>query len=344
MSTKKESKKGLYRLLSNKIAISIVIVFLFLFWWGASLLFNPETSFTILKHEYNFDKYKAEKVLKGDKISGEFKSPDNYLGIVSINFDRYIKPDYLLEDEIVFRFREKGSRKWQYQQQYRSGYFENLNLFPFGMPIVENSRSKTYEFEIESLKGNDDNALTISSNDPKIVSSHFFPTQIIKQNLAEYLMNKSLNSLGRINFLLFSVIFVLPLIYFSLILLLINKSRSLKEKFALLVLLFILIDIFIVNLEYPGVFFALIGCYLASIKSNRFENTISFSIGFLLIVIWVILTFFGIDSYSAKFNIWAYFFLVIGTVQLLVENKLNLKELKGYDHYLKRMIKFYEKI
>ena len=114
-----------------------------------SYILTSDLSFTTLSNFYgksiltNF----KNPLKKGDVVKGEFRAKENNLGIIAIAFD----PRYKTWDDIIFRIKEKGQNRWYFSNKYWAGQFLDFQYFPFGFPIIKQSKNRTYQFEIQSL-------------------------------------------------------------------------------------------------------------------------------------------------------------------------------------------------
>jgi len=54
--------------------------------------------------------------------------------------------------EIIFRLKEKGGEDWLYENSYFFDQTAPVHLYPFGFPVIENSKNKTYLVEVEGQK------------------------------------------------------------------------------------------------------------------------------------------------------------------------------------------------
>lgn len=118
-----------------------------------------------------FTSFKTGELLSGDILRGEFKAKENNLGIVSIRFSTFNR---INSDEFIFRIKEKGKKEWYYVNRYKSKEFGGYDLFPFGFPIVNNSKDKAYIFELESLRGKPRNAVAIDTAQPSVLTTYKF--------------------------------------------------------------------------------------------------------------------------------------------------------------------------
>jgi len=281
------------------------------------------------------------KLLKGEKIIGEFRAKENDLGIIMVRFNNYIKPDFASEDTVLFKVKEENQNKWYYVGEYRSGSFEHQDYYPFGFPIIANSQGKVYQFEIVSLSGNSNNALEVNRNQPILLTGYQFPKSEIfgsKFKIVSFLIKKSFYSFTNLNFIFSSTIYLLPL-FFYLLLFLINRHLSLAHYLPFLVMSLILIDIFAVNSVFLGFLFGLVGLWILSIIIYKLNYSTSFVYALILIFIWVLTVILGHKEFENKLNIWVYAFILIGTAQLFWEEITEPKQRNGYRDILRKSIK-----
>lgn len=157
-----------------KLFISLILVGLVSF---VAILFYvnfTDKSFTTIQKSYplnSLSTYKEGELIKGDLVTGQFRSVENNLGIVSIRFEVF---DRVNRDIFVFRIKEQGSNSWYYENEYESSKFGGYPLFPFGFPIITEAKGKLYYFELESLKGKLKDAVALKKEEPVIVTTHKF--------------------------------------------------------------------------------------------------------------------------------------------------------------------------
>lgn len=310
----------------RKLMLNILIPLIFLaFWIVISLVFNNRISFSVLEYgdkDAVINGKVTGKIYKGDKVFGEFVAKDNYLGIVSVRFGEFVVPDYRGEDVLVFRLKEKGAKNWHYVGGYRSGVLRQILLFPFGIPPINDSKGKTYQFEIQSMYGNSTNAVQLSSNRPIIRTAYQFPKKEIagsKLRIIKFLFKKIINSFTDLDFLLSSVIYLLPFLFYLLTRF--KKKVFQKKIFAVVMFSLIVLDTFLIREIYMGVLIGLIFTWILSVKFYKLKSKVNFLLSFSTIFIWIVLTYFGMSSYSPKLNIWSYFLLTIAVFQLVFETR-----------------------
>lgn len=186
-------------------------------------LYKGETLLSILKYDYtiqSFTNFHEGELLSKNKATGEFKARENNLGIVEIRFNDYGR---INTDSVVFRLKEKGVNKWYYEQVYKAREFGGYPLFPFGFPIIENSKDKIYFFELESLHGRPGNAIAISTDEPVATLKYKFNIRellIDKKAFLLFLAKKSGELIQdfyilRLSLLIF-IVFISPFLLFKL--------------------------------------------------------------------------------------------------------------------------------
>ena len=314
------------KILSNKIVAYILIpIALALFWFFCALLFNKQISFSILEYGESKPPQSVNgKLFKGEKISGDFIAKENDLGIIIVRFNKYVKPDFRGEDVLSFKLKEKGAKDWYYFNNYRSGSVENQLLFPFGFPVVENSKGKEYQFEIESLFGNSSNALEISKDMPVLITAYQFPKSEItasKLRFLSFLIKKTITSLTSFDFILSSVLFMLPLIFYIVWLLFLKKFTFAGKFLTFALIILVLLDTFFIKEVYIGILLGLIAGFMYAIKANKITSRYIFSLVIILISLWTVLIYLNMSSFSTKLNIWVYVFMVMGVGRMLLEEK-----------------------
>lgn len=155
--------------------------------------YTKKTPLLTLQHSYSKEILTTSRkgeLLAGDKVIGEFKSEDNFLGIVEIRFLIHGKVN---SDSYIFRIKEKSDKEWYHTNTYKAKEFGGYPLFPFGFPVITNSKGKIYYFELESLSGRSRDAASISAIEPVAVVKNVFNRTYLmnhKEELALFLFKK----------------------------------------------------------------------------------------------------------------------------------------------------------
>lgn len=106
--------------------------------------------------------------IQGKKIEETFIAQSNNLGIIEIPFNTNNKS---INEKIVFRLKEVGEKKWYFQATYDARQVQNDIPFPFGFPVINNSKNKHYIFQLEPLVVISGDFLSLSD------TSNFFLTK-----------------------------------------------------------------------------------------------------------------------------------------------------------------------
>lgn len=146
------------------------------------------------------DKFQVEnldygELIKGEKLQGSFIATNDFLGQVSIRFYNFQR---INPDSVIFRIKEEGVKDWYYENTYTTGQFQPNMLFPFGFPVISNSKEKTYIFEVESLDGKPEHSIGISSVEPLGEVLYQYPKSYLfsnPSNLANYIMEEKIEKI-----------------------------------------------------------------------------------------------------------------------------------------------------
>lgn len=210
------------RILKKPISVLILvglISFLILF-LHAIFTNKPFTTIQKVYPQSIFLQRKEGELFKGDKITGEFRAISDNLGIVSIRFQTFNRVNYGM---FVFRIKERGKNKLNYENKYMAEKFGGYTFFPFGFPVIEDSDGKYFYFELESLDSLIGNSVALSNDEPAIIATYKFTiSQLLsdKKILLSFIFHKSKNILEytqvlRMFILFYSTLIFLFVIYYS---------------------------------------------------------------------------------------------------------------------------------
>jgi hypothetical protein len=324
----------------------IIIISLLALWLGLTIHYiSTFESFSIIPYNHRgvIDQHLNEPLLRGQKITGTFEARENNLGIVAIRFQLRSRIPFAQEDDLVFRLKEKGSDDWYYESLYKSGLTYDVPFLPFGFPIIEDSKGKIYQFELESLKGNRRNAVIVSGQYPQLQSKYVGDLGEIKSNpgaLLEYFKQKYIGALDNPSVVFSSMIYSLPLLfYLTWITGLIHKLLKpfskqitwIRQKLSLLrtheaILIFsgtlyflVLIDIFIFQLINDVAYIVVVATWIYLSRRMEAKIKLSFLVGLTILLITAISNTLGLEAVAEKSAAWAFMFLTAGTIQIALE-------------------------
>lgn len=307
----------------------ILIISLFILGVVLSLLTYSE-KFSILSFSHNRNNFfylQNTELLKGQTIRGEFVAKENNLGILAIRFNTFNR---INKDTVIFSIKQKNAKSWYYQNKYKVDQFQPDNYFTFGFPVISNSNSKVYQFEIKSISGEIGNAITISSKEPVFLSKYQFPNA--KLSLG-YIFKKLVNSFTNSEFIFHSIAYFLPL-YFLIILLFLNLNFFTRYYLLLIInFLVIVLDILnVINIHDNGaIIFFILGTQIILFKYYSIPSKFLFLIVLILLLFVSCLLFLNNSLIAERLVIWSMLLLfsalTIEVVNLNIFSK-NFKILK----------------
>ncbi|MFH1863946.1 MAG: hypothetical protein ABIJ85_03510 [bacterium] len=315
-----------------------------LFLLGAFSLFNylKTSEFGVLNlNVRTLDQMVASRsgeLLKGDQVTGTFRSEYTNLGIISL---RFYNQDRDSKDTLVFRLKEQGQDEWYYEAKYETDQFQPHKHFPFGFPVIKNSDGKNYQFQIESLRGATGSGILVDYPTPTVFTakSSYTKNSLMsdKKLLVYFLTNKFINIFGNPEIRLNTFFFFLPFILF--VVFLITKGLS-YQYLTLFALVLILYDVFWLTKSYDFLFLGLLFFWGLISFRFRFEPRIAavFALGFLVLTPIVLIS--GQDALAEKTAVWAYLFLCITVAQQVYELKKETVNLFSLNSFIRNFPKF----
>jgi len=347
------------KLINNKLIRWIILPGLLLFFWFVlTFIYSSQYngSYTVISFNHslnNFNKYPEGRLLEGDKITGEFTAQDDNLGIVAIRFKQQQRIQWVLEDILIFRIKEKGASEWYYQNQYYSGLTYDVPFLPIGFPIINDSEDKIYQFELESTKGNDINGLVLSDKNPVLASRYQMDkTALINDSslLVHFFYTKLLNTFDTPDILFSSIVYLLPfMLYLSWITgaldiimkpLLQKYERSLfkvkLEKiyknniilglfFSLILISAVLYDVLILQVLNDAIYLVILFMWLMIQYLTKVKSSITFIIAFILLLISPISNQLESVTIAEKAAAWAFIFLAGGVFMEMIQLRKSKK-------------------
>ena len=314
---------------------------LLLFIWIAVTLYltlNSDISFTVLSKLHKLNIFKpstTEDMLSSKVISGEFNAFENNLGMIAIRFNTHNRS---AKNIITFRIKEKGNNNWYFETRINTDQIVDQEIFPFGFPIITNSKNRLYQFQIMILQKGKNNSIALSRNQPVFISRYQFDKNILKKNplsLAYFSLRKSQAALEDKNRFYLSLSFLTPLIVYILWQILLKRfigQRLFKitnpdlvpfnNLSVIIFLIFLGVNIlFIKSLVYPiDLIFSFLWLFI--MRFYKITPRFSLLIASIFFLISVILTQINISGYVDKIAFFGGVFLLLGSFQLW-QNYLN---------------------
>ncbi len=355
-----QRKNNTYKSFFMIILIWIIMpIALFSIWLIGSLFSNPLGGFTTLLYPHSNKEYTAlpkdNLLLKNTKVTGQFTSQENNLGIITLRVGRSLSTQ---QDEplfLKFHIKEKQAKNWYYENVYNVGSLREDNVIVFGFPKISDSRGKIYEFELVSLNGNMTNAIAITKGYDSFVTRYIYSRKEISEKKMYMAMpyKKILSIISYPQVLLSSLIFMLPLVFYFLFVSLylsrnialffskhvekrINSNVAsaimtnsfiqnyLKKSFlGSFTITLIVADIFLIQSIYYGIALGLLGFWIVAVVKDALSPRISLAFSLVWLLLSEVFILYGLIPQENKSAMWAYFFLVTAVVQILWKEAAN---------------------
>lgn len=312
----------------------IIPLLLFIFWMVLSFFYSTsKASPTILIHEHskeNITSGKSSELLKGETIRGEFEAKENNLGIVAVRFNTFFR---INDDSVIFRLKEKGERDWYYEYSYLVDQFQPNDYFTFGFPIITDSLEKIYQFEVESVMGEPENAVALSMIEPVYVTKYQYSKAEIVSNqdyLRTYAYRKIINTFSNVDFLLSFFAYSLPLVLYLIWLFFFEKYLYNKYHLALIPIgLMILISIFNPP-NNDAIVLGLTGLWMAVALVYKLKTIMSFYFSLAFLASSPLLLYTAFPEIAKNISMWAFMLLSVGIILQIIEFRWKREKQLGF--------------
>lgn len=168
-------------------------------------------SFTIISQKQSWDAAQIT-LLANHPVTNIFISNLDNLGVILIPFNTNNRS---INDRIIFSLKETGSQNWLIQNTYNTNQIQTNIPFPFGFPVIKNSKNKSFTFQIESLNGIKGNSISLNHTNLYFIKEYKFSKEEFIKNpftFIQFLYYKTLNYIPLINtnelFFIFAITFL----------------------------------------------------------------------------------------------------------------------------------------
>lgn len=325
------------------IGVPVVLLSIYFF---LAFLFSPYEPFSIVTYPQNSNDTINSNIplgsplFKGDKVYGQFTARDNNLGILVVRFWNF---KHISKDVLQFRIKELGKKDWYYTWHYKVDQFQPNEYFTFGFPIIDNSKGKTYQFELESTAGKQGDAIGISKVKPYFGSRYKFFFSENKKNpiaISQFVFEKIIDLFSDPRSLLLSAIYLFPLVAYITFTFILNEKIGLKIFYpALFIYIFSLVgfDKF-TYLPLMAIITVLL-YWTYGIIRYHLESSVNFFFAILFLILTALVSSENYASYVAeKLGVFFYWFLLFGVIERLLEIKIRKKFRNNYKSFLKLLI------
>jgi hypothetical protein len=142
-----------------------------------------------------------------------FVASEDNLGTVEVRFRSYKRQDNYA---LLFQLRESGTTTTLYEHIYYLFPFEQERLFPFGFPIIAQSRGIQYEVTISSI-GNKDIPVVASHVYPSVTAKYYTPWSELKiqglHTILAFVNKKIVNTITNWQFIMNAIFFLCPIAF-----------------------------------------------------------------------------------------------------------------------------------
>jgi len=156
-------------------------------------------------------------LIKNSVFQGEITALYNNLGIMKVRITTFNRVN---DDVIRFRIRQKGDVDWYAVNTYSVDRFSNGLLYGFGFPPIPDSKWISYEFEIYSENGTQENAIGFLRGYHSVASQYVFTKAMILKDYTSasmFVFEKIKTSLADPYAVLYQLIFLIPIFFFTFV-------------------------------------------------------------------------------------------------------------------------------
>ena len=157
-----------------------------------------------------YTSYVSGPLGSGKSIRGEFRAVYDNLGMVKLRIRTFNR---INTTHIRFQIWEKGKSTVLATNEYALDRFEDSLLYPFGFPVIADSKGKSYEFTLESVDGTSDNAVGIVSGYHDVATQYVFQKSEIlvsREKILSFFSEKAKSILFDPYMIFYIIMFLVP--------------------------------------------------------------------------------------------------------------------------------------
>lgn len=264
---------------------------------------------------------------KGKIIQGEVKAKFNNFGTLSLSIDTFNRTN---NDIIVFQMKEKGTDRWIVFNKYFTDRFPTGYRYPFGFPVIPDSKGKTYVFEIYSVNGTRDNAIGFNYGYHTTASHYIFPVQVLKTDKSlfkGFLKEKMLNFASDVYTYPYFFMFTIPGLFIIVVIKI--KNYLVLRQIGIFMCIYLMLAYLLIPLSINSnlTIYIFLVCLLISLKigiSSRYGYAVAL---FFLIQVPLYLLL-RMDVSASKSAVQVFYSMV--TAVILSAKEFNLVSLKSH--------------
>jgi len=269
-----------------------------------------------------------------DYLRGEIHADENYLGILKVTFERQAQT----KQNSIFRIKELSDKNWRHTSTINSDHFYYTPSYRFGFPTMQDSKNKTYVFEIFLERGvgiPNTNTLTMSREAPYVTLQYDYKKSLLlsePQLIGVFIKGKILFYMRSEGFWNIFAVYSIPLLFYIFFLFNLHglTSPNIRSRFSknlahmskpylAMLLGIIAIDIFIFHIYSDLLVTISVILWILGIRTYGLKPKTSFYVGIALLLLCSLTVFSQMDPVAEKLAIFAYVFLVLGTTHAVLE-------------------------
>lgn len=266
----------------------------------------------------SYDHSVVNVVRNNGGIRGVFTASNNYLGLLTLRFDN----KDIIENKSTFRIKEANSADWYHVSNIDTVQYNIKPLYTFGLPVIIDSKNKTYQFEVSILDYvSGEPSLELSKQVPLITSRYIFPWKILfsdKDILFNFLKQKISYQLQSPNTLWVFFAYFLPLIGYILYINVLYKYFPITfhvKPFLLIILLGVGFDMFVLRNNYNILALILGLMWVFGISTHKIKPQTSILIALILLIWCPFFLVAHMEWVAEKSANWMFIFTTIGFIQ-----------------------------
>jgi hypothetical protein len=199
-----------------KLKHTIIVCLFFLACLTVGISGYQDSFITSLSNTMSLPKPKRDiSILPSSPYKGQFTAIFDRLGIVKI---RISTEGRINTNTLVFRLREHGTHTWLVENTYVTDRFIDGEKYPFGFPIILNSKRKTYEYELTTVDGSEENTIAVLPGIYSFQTDYIYSKTLIltnRQTMIWFLKEKVKEVISTLPHIEYWIMCFLPLLFIT---------------------------------------------------------------------------------------------------------------------------------
>lgn len=317
--------------------ILATILFFYASYLSYIYLHKLDPSPSILVKEHESPLITGTEVIRGSILHQDIKASYDNLGIIAVRFQTFSR---INDDVLTFRLKEKNNPNIIYSAKYKTDQFQDRQFFPFGFPLIQNSKNRTYEFEIESSTGSVEEHVSIDKLKPVVLTKYQYPLRELNPTspaLYSFIVTKVHNFFSNDALIFPLIYYFLPFTYFILHLIVAKFKKGFRYSLILLPLIVIVSELTASLPPPPSWQITIALFWIIYILINKLDFKINIAIACCFIPLIIHQLIEENPGSAETFAYWLFVFLSIGYFHSIIISLLNLTDLVSLKTYLSKL-------